>query len=48
MIKLSGEDGKKAFYTEEAGREWFGLTSGELDKVFAKIDRWISRRNGFK
>ncbi len=44
-IFLSGDDGFKAWANEKNGREFMGLSSKRLIKIFKKIDGWIQRTN---
>lgn len=48
QVRLSGNEGFKAWANEENGREFVGLSNKRLSKIFDKINKWIQRKNGIK
>ena len=48
IVRLTGEQGFKAFQNEERGREFFGIDDKQADEILKGVSKFIARKNGFK
>jgi hypothetical protein len=48
IVRLTGEQGFKAFQNEKKGREFFGIDDKQADEILKGVSKFIARKNGFK
>lgn len=47
-LRLSGEQGFKAWVNEQTGRDFFGLAKKQKSQMAASVMKWLSKANGLK
>ncbi len=48
IIRLTGEQGFKAFQNEENDREFFALSDKQVENIFKGVSKWLTRKNNLK
>jgi hypothetical protein len=48
IVRLTGEEGFKAFQNEERGRKFFDLSKEQTEDIFKGVSKWIARTNKLK